>query len=74
MHSSSTGALIKKGALRVRPPLFIVNPIFNLINVGVDDGYGGNINDIAYRRAKVGEVYGFLESHLYRTDNLHVSL
>ena len=54
--------------------LFSIQSVLDLIHISIDHGYGGDVHHVAYRRTEVGEVNRFVQSHLNRTDDLHVSI
>ena len=54
--------------------LLFTNLFLHLVDVGVDAGYGNNVDDVADGSSEVDEVYGLVQPHLDRTDNLDVAI
>ena len=48
--------------------------MFDLLYISIDDGDGNDVDHVAHRTAEVGEMDGFVQSHLDGTDDFHVGI
>ena len=65
----SSGPTLQKFLLLIR-----VDACLDLVDVSINSGNSHDIHDITHTCSEVDEVDGLVQSHLYRTDNLHICI